>query len=76
MNTLQAEVLRLKSENLQPWWPSGKLAAMNFATIFGPHSVREMEDASLKSWSRCKWMNISLDLLPQVVEDWTLLTPP
>ena len=36
--------------------------------------MREMKDLSLslKNWSGCIWKNISLDLLPQVVEDWAL----
>ena len=31
-----------------------------------PYSTRVIEDTSLKTWSRCKWKKVCLDLLPQV----------
>ena len=55
--------------------PSRKLAAMNFDIHLSPHSIREMKDTSLKSWSGCTWKNITLMLL-EVVEEWVLMTPP
>ena len=55
--------------------PSYKLAALNLRIILRPHSMCETKDIPLKSWSGCKWKKISLDLLPQVVEEWEHMTP-
>ena len=46
------------------------LVAMNFGIILIPHCMREMKDISLKNWSGCKWKTLSLNLLPQEVEEW------
>ena len=84
-NTLQAEVLRLRRNiysSLNNWrgrkkrLPSYKLAAMNFDIILSPRSMREMKDTSLNDWSGCKWKKIGMNLLPQKVEEWVLMTPP
>ena len=48
--------------------PSHKFAASNFGELVSPHSIREIEEISL-TW---KWKTISLDPLPQVVEEWAL----
>ena len=39
------------------------------------HSMREMKDTSLMSWSGCTWKEICLHLLPQAVgaDDTTLI---
>ena len=82
-NALQAEVFRLGVgffSSLKVWiglkkrLPRHKLAATNCGIFLNLHSRREMKDISLKSW-RCKWKNISVDLLPQIVEEWILMTP-
>ena len=36
----------------------------------------EVTDISLKSWSGYNWKIIRLDVLPEVVEEWVLMTPP
>ena len=48
---------------------------MNCGIVLSPHSMREMKDIYPKTRSAFKWKNISLDLLPQVVEEWALMTP-
>ena len=76
---LQAEVFRFGSNNLQisHMWDKLKeeLAQLqgsllvNFGIILNPHSMREMDDISLKGRCVRTWKNISLHLLPQVVQD-------
>ena len=84
--TLQAEVLRLESENLKicEHLDKSKDEVVQLQVrrneLWHPpeptRRVREIKDLSLKIWSGCKLKKISLDLPPQVVEEWVLMKPP